>query len=49
MILAALPAVGLAAILFFAGAPWPLVTAVPVLVFAAALPLLLRAYRRRAD
>jgi hypothetical protein len=49
MILAALPAVGLAAILFFAGAPWPLVAAVPVLVFAAALPLLLRAYRRRAD
>jgi hypothetical protein len=48
MILAALPAVGLAAILFFAGAPWPLVSAVPVLAFAAALPLLLRAHRRRA-
>jgi hypothetical protein len=48
MILAALPAVGLAAILFFAGAPWPLVSAVPVLTFAAALPLLLRAHRRRA-
>jgi hypothetical protein len=47
MILAAVPAVGLAAILFFAGVPWPLVTAVPVLAFAAALPLLLRAYRRR--
>jgi hypothetical protein len=47
MILAALPAVGLAAILYFAGAPWPLVTAVPVLVFAVALPLLLGAYRRR--
>jgi hypothetical protein len=49
MILAALPAVGLAAILYFAGAPWPAVTAAPALVFAAALPLLLRAYRRRAS
>jgi hypothetical protein len=49
MILAALPAVGIAAILFFAGAPWPLVAAAPVLTFAAALPLLLRAYRRRAS
>jgi hypothetical protein len=49
MILAALPAVGLAAILYFAGAPWPAVTASPALVFAAALPLLLRAYRRRAS
>ena len=49
MVLAGLPAVGLAAILFFAGAPWPLVAAVPVLAFAAAVPLLLRAYRRRAD
>jgi hypothetical protein len=48
MILAALPAVGIAAILFFAGAPWPLVSLAPVVVFAAALPLLLRAYRRRA-
>ena len=48
MILAALPAVGVAAILFFAGAAWPLVSVVPLLVFAAALPLLLRAYRRRA-
>jgi cell division protein FtsW (lipid II flippase) len=46
MILAALPAVGLAGILFFAGAPWPLVSAVPVVAFAAGLPLLLRAYRR---
>ena len=48
MILAAAPAVGLAAILFFGGAPWPLVTAAPAITFAAALPLLLRAYRRRA-
>jgi hypothetical protein len=48
MIIAALPAVGLAAILYFAGAPWLLVSAVPVVAFAAALPLLLRAYRSRA-
>jgi hypothetical protein len=48
MILAALPAVAVAAILFFAGAPWPVVSAAPILAFAAALPLLLRAYRRRA-
>jgi hypothetical protein len=47
MLLAALPAIGLAAILYFAGAPWPLVSAVPLLTFVAALPLLLRAYRRR--
>jgi hypothetical protein len=46
-ILAAVPAVGVAAILFFVGAPWLVVTAVPLAVFAAALPLLLRAYRRR--
>ena len=49
VLLAALPAVGLAAILYFAGAPWPLVAAVPALAFAFALPLLLRVYRRRAD
>ena len=48
MVLAALPAVGVAAVLFFAGASWPVVSAAPVVVFAAALPLLLRAYRRRA-
>ena len=48
-LLAALPAVGLAAILFFAGAPWLLVAAVPALAFAAVLPLLLRVYRRKAD
>jgi hypothetical protein len=47
MVLAGLPAVGLAAILYFAGAPWPAVTIVPVVAFAAALPLLLSAYRRR--
>ena len=49
VLLAAMPAVGLAAILYFAGAPWPLVAAVPALAFASALPLLLRVYRRRAD
>jgi hypothetical protein len=48
IVLAGLPAIGLAAILFFAGAPWPVVSAAPIAVFAAALPLLLRAYRRRA-
>jgi uncharacterized membrane protein YccC len=48
MVLAGLPAVGFAAILFFAGAPWPVVAIVPVAAFAAALPLLLRAYRRRS-
>lgn len=48
MVLAGLPAVGLAAILFFAGAPWPVVAIVPVAAFAIALPLLLRAYRRRS-
>jgi hypothetical protein len=47
MLLAALPAIGLAAILYFAGAPWPAVSIAPLLVFVAALPLLLRAYRRR--
>ena len=47
-ILAALPAVGLAAVLFFAGAPWPLVSVAPVVVFGVSLPLLLSAYRRRA-
>jgi hypothetical protein len=49
MIIAALPAVGLAAILFFAGAPWAAVATAAVVVFTAALPLLLRAYRRRAS
>lgn len=48
MLIAALPAVALAAILFFAGVPWPVVSVAPVLVFVAALPMLLRAYRRRA-
>jgi cell division protein FtsW (lipid II flippase) len=47
MLIAALPAVAAAAILYFAGAPWLVVSVVPVLVFVATLPLLLRAYRRR--
>jgi hypothetical protein len=46
-VLSALPAVGVAAVLFFAGAPWPVVSAAPIVVFGVALPLLLRAYRRR--
>ena len=47
MLIAALPAIAVAAILYFAGAPWPVVSLAPVVVFVAALPLLLRAYRRR--
>jgi hypothetical protein len=47
MVIAALPAVAVAAILYFAGAPWLVVSVAPVVVFVAALPLLLRAYRRR--
>ena len=47
MLIAALPAVAVAAILFFAGAPWPAVSLAPILVFVAALPLLLRAYKSR--
>jgi cell division protein FtsW (lipid II flippase) len=47
MILAGLPAVGLAAILYFAGAPWPAVILGAGLAFAALVPLLLRAFRRR--
>ena len=47
MLIAALPAIAVAAILYFAGAPWPAVSLAPVVVFVAALPLLLRAYRRR--
>ncbi len=47
MILAGLPAVGVTAILYFGGAPWPAVIAGAVIVFAGLVPLLLRAYRRR--
>jgi hypothetical protein len=48
MIIAGLPAVALAAILYFARAPWPAVVAGAVLVFGAAAWLLARAYARRA-
>jgi hypothetical protein len=47
IILAGVPAVGLAAVLYFAGAPWPAVTIVPIVTFAALIPLLLRGFRRR--
>lgn len=47
MVIAGLPAVGLAAVVYFAGAPWPAVTATAVLVFVAGFWLLARAYRRR--
>jgi hypothetical protein len=46
-VLAAIPAVALAALLYFAGAPWPVVVAGPLLAFPAALWLLARVYRRR--
>jgi hypothetical protein len=47
-ILAALPAVALAGILYFAQAPWPAVVGVAVLAFAAAFWALGRAFARRA-
>ena len=47
VILAGVPAVGLAAILYFTGAPWPVVALVPIVAFAALIPVLLRAFRRR--
>jgi hypothetical protein len=43
-VLAGVPAVGLAAILYFAQAPWPLVVAGAVLAFGVAVTLLWRAY-----
>jgi hypothetical protein len=46
--LAGLPAVGLAGVLFFAGAPWVAVVAAAVLAFAGGFLALRRAYRRRA-
>jgi cell division protein FtsW (lipid II flippase) len=48
MMLAGVPAVGLAAILYFAGAPWPAVVAGALIAFAGAILLLARAYERRA-
>jgi hypothetical protein len=47
MIIAGVIAVGLAAILFFAGAPWIAVTVTAVLAFALGFWLFARAYRRR--
>ena len=46
--LAGVPAVGLAAILYFVAVPWPVVVAGAVIAFAAAVALLARAYERRA-
>jgi hypothetical protein len=48
MMLAGVPAVGLAAILYFVAVPWPVVVVAAVLAFAGAVTLLARAYERRA-
>jgi len=48
MMLAGVPAVALAAILYFAKAPWPAVVAGALIAFAGATALLARAYERRA-
>jgi hypothetical protein len=48
-VLAGVPAVAAAAILYFARAPWIAVAAGTVLVFAAAILLLRRAWRRATD
>jgi hypothetical protein len=48
LLLAALPAVLTAGVLFFAGAPWPLITLAAALVLGAAWPVLRRAHRRRS-
>jgi hypothetical protein len=48
MVLAGIPAVGLAAALYFAGVIWPVIVVAAVAVFAAAAHLLARAYVRRA-
>jgi hypothetical protein len=47
-VLAAVPAVAAAGILYFARAPWPLVVAAAVAIFAAAFVPLRRAFRRRS-
>jgi hypothetical protein len=49
MVLAAVPAVAAAGILYFARAPWPLVVAAAVALFAAAVVPLRRAFRRRSQ
>jgi hypothetical protein len=48
MVLAGLPAVALAAILYFTGAPWPVVVAGALAAFGAAAMLFARAYAGRA-
>ena len=48
LLLAALPAVLTAGVLFFAGAPWPLIPLAAALVLGAAWPFLRRAHRRRS-
>jgi hypothetical protein len=48
MLLAGVPAVGLAAVLYFLGVPWPVVVAGALIAFGAAVALLTRAYERRA-
>jgi hypothetical protein len=48
LVLAGVPTVALAAILYFAGVPWPVVVLGAAGAFAASLVLLVRAYRRRA-
>jgi hypothetical protein len=47
-VLAGIPAVGLAAILYFAAVPWPVLVAAALVAFAAGAALLARAYQRRA-
>ena len=44
-VIAGLPAVGLAAILYFAGAPWPVVVVAALATFGAAVLALTRTYR----
>jgi len=48
MVLAGLPAVALAAVLYFAAVPWPVVVAGAVVAFGGAAMLFARAYGRRA-
>jgi hypothetical protein len=47
-VLAALPAVLLAGVLYFGGAPWPAIVVAAPAIFAGGFYLLVRAYRRRA-
>jgi hypothetical protein len=47
-VLAGIPAVGLAAILYFAAVPWPALIAAALATFAAGVALLARDYQRRA-